>query len=533
MFHVGLFYLFEMPKAADPWAFESYQNTIHQYSAKLRVSDTAYLTQNHMILSQNILSSLMGSILLVLPSACLAGTGVVILPLNLTQTWAGFFSLIIIALAYTLAILEDVTFLRKSKPMLLGATLIWLAILIFYRQQGDTALAVQAFKENLTAYMELLLFIMVSMAYLNAMEDMQIFNGLRVRLVNLNLGYRPLFWITGTLVFFISSVINGLTSSLLMGAVVVAVGKDNPRFVSLACLNIVIACNAGGTFSPLGGISTLFVWQEGVLKFTDFFTLFLPCLVNFLVPATLMHFAVPEGKPTLSAQSVRMHRGARRIMLFFGLTITLAVVFNMVLELPPAAGMMAGLALLELLSFYLMKTENRARLKSAIYPLEPKLIDETEGSGPSQWARSYAVFDQIGRLEWDSLLFFYGAMVGVGGLGFIGYLDLVSNWLYGQHSASVANILIGLSSAFIDNGTLMFAVLNMHPDLPQGEWLLVTLTLGVGGSLLAIGSAPGIGLLGLGKGHYSFGSHMKWCPVILLGYFAAIGTHFLINSRFF
>jgi Na+/H+ antiporter NhaD/arsenite permease-like protein len=124
-------------------------------------------------------------------------------------------------------------------------------------------------------------------------------------------------------------------------------------------------------------------------------------------------------------------------------------------------------------------------------------------------------------------------MLGIGGLGFIGYLDLVSQWLYGQHDPSVANVLIGLLSAFVDNGTLMFAVLSMHPDIPQGQWLLLTLTLGVGGSLLAIGSAPGIGLLGVTKGQYSFVAHLKWCPVILLGYFASIGVHFLVNARFF
>lgn len=139
----------------------------------------------------------------------------------------------------------------------------------------------------------------------------------------------------------------------------------------------------------------------------------------------------------------------------------------------------------------------------------------------------------MGRLEWDTLLFFYGAMVGIGGLGFIGYLDAVSAWLYGQHNATLANVLIGRSSAFVDNGTLMFAVLSMRPDLPEGQWLLVTLPLGLGGSLLAIGSAPGIALLGMTKGQYGFSSHLKWCPVILLGYFAAIGVHFVVNSRCF
>lgn len=471
-----------------------------------------------------------GGLLLALPALSCAAAETAVEPLDLTHHWVGYCSLAVIVLAYIAAMLEEVTELRKSKPMLLGASLVWLAIFLVYRQHGDPQPAIHAFRENLLAYIELLLFIMVSMTYLNAMEDMRVFDALRVRLVSLNLGYRPLFWITGALVFFISSVVNGLTAGLLMGAVVVAVGRQNPRFVSLACINIVVASNAGGSFSPLGGISTLFVWQKGMAEFTEFFNLFLPCLVNFLIPAMAMHFAVPRAMPAVETQAVSLQRGAKRVMFLFGVTISLAVAFDMFLRLPPAAGMMAGLSLLQFLSFYLMKTESRQTRRGAqllVYPAEPDIAPEIFAN------QGYDIFEKVGRLEWDTLLFFYGAMMGIGGLGFIGYLDAVSGWLYGQHSPTLANILIGLSSAFVDNGTLMFAVLTMHPDIPQGQWLLITLTLGVGGSLLAIGSAPGIGLLGLTKGQYSFSAHLKWCPVILLGYFASIGVHFLVNSRYF
>ena len=136
-------------------------------------------------------------------------------------------------------------------------------------------------------------------------------------------------------------------------------------------------------------------------------------------------------------------------------------------------------------------------------------------------------------MDWDTLLFFYGAMMMIGALGFIGYLDAIAHFLFGQISPTVANISIGLSSAFVDNGTLMFAVLSMHPDLPTGQWLLLTLTLGVGGSLLAIGSAPGVALLGQIKEGYTFVFHIRWMPVILLGYFASIAVHFWINARYF
>lgn len=467
-----------------------------------------------------------------LPIMSWAGEGATPKPLDLTQTWAGYFSLVVIVVAYIAAMFEDVTFLRKSKPMLLGASLVWIAILVHYQQIGDTELALRAFKENLQAFFELLLFIMVSMSYLNVMEDMRVFDALRVRLLRLNMGYKSLFWITGIIAFLLSTMVNGLTTGLLVGAVAIAVGKQNPKFVSLAAINIVVACNAGGSFSPLGGISTLFVWQGGVLKFTDFFLLFLPCVVNFLVPALMMSFAVPRGVPKIEIETIELHRGTKRIIALFVVTISLAVVFNMALELPPAAGMMAGLSLLQFFSFYLMKTSDLFTLIPETNPLDENDTARSELKD-LQRGQSFLIFEKIGRLEWDTLFFFYGAMVGIGGLGFIGYLDAVSGWLFGEHSPTVANILIGLSSAFVDNGTLMFAVLNMHPDLPMGQWLLVTLTLGVGGSLLAIGSAPGIGLMGIAKGKYTFASHMKWCPAILLGYFAAIGTHLLVNAHLF
>jgi Na+/H+ antiporter NhaD/arsenite permease-like protein len=451
--------------------------------------------------------------------------------LDLTHHWAGYFSLVVMVIAYIAAMFEDVTELRKSKPMLLASALIWFAIVFAYQQQGNDQLAVAAFKSNLQTYIELLLFIMVSMTYLNAMEDMRIFDALKVWLVSKHLSYRQLFWITGFMVFFLSSVVNGLTAGLLMGAVAVAVGKDSPKFVSLACINIVIATNAGGSFSPLGGISTLFVWQHGILEFFQFFKLFVPCLVNFLVPALIMHFTLPKDKPTVETEQVKLPRGAKRIIFLFAVTICLAVGFDMTLHLPAAAGMMAGLSLLQFFYFYLHKTTESSNSKA---------LGQNVFSGPDVHDISsfyekgrLDVFEKVGRLEWDTLLFFYGAMMGIGGLGYIGYLDAVSHMLYGQLNPTLANILIGLSSAFVDNGTLMFAVLTMNPDIPQGQWLLLTLTLGVGGSLLAIGSAPGIGLMGQAKGQYTFSSHMKWLPAILLGYFAAIGVHFLVNAGSF
>ena len=434
--------------------------------------------------------------------------------INLTHHIVGYLSVALTIFAYIAAMSEDITELRKSKPMVLSAALVWFAICIYYALHGEAKTASLAFESNLLAYVELLLFILVSMTYLNTMTERGVFNALRVLLLNKQFSYRQLFWITGGLAFLLSMVINGLTVGLLMGAVVVAVGEDKPKFIALACLNVVIAANAGGTVSPLGGISTLFVWQHKILHFTEFFALMLPCLVNFLVPASIMFFSVPKEKPAVTHQDIWLRRGSKRIVFLFVLTLAITVSSNVLLELPPAAGMMAGLGLLQMFSYYLMKSENATF------------------TGVEKRTRTLDIFESVRDIDWDTLLFFYGAMMIIGAVGFLGYLDLVAHFLFGEINVTLANIMIGLSSAFVDNGTLMFAVLTMHPDIPNGQWLLLTLTLGVGGSLLAIGSAPGVGLLGQIK-EYTFGFHLRWMPAVLLGYFLSIATHFWVNSAGF
>lgn len=469
--------------------------------------------------------------LLFLPSSVFAGevsgTGNAA-SLNLTHHIVGYLSILITVSAYVAAMSEDVIDLRKSKPMVLGSALVWFAICIYYALHGEAKVAAVAFESNLLAYIELLLFILVSMTYLNAMEERGIFDGLRIWLLNKQFSYRQLFWITGFLAFGLSTVVSGLAVGLLMGAVAAAVGKKNPKFIGLACVNIVVAVNAGGTFCPLGGISTLFVWQRNILHFREFFALAIPCLINFLVPATVMHFCVPKETPAVSSRAIMLRRGSKRIMFLFALTLIITVWANVYLLLPPAAGMMAGLAMLQFFSYYLTKTVKNQESHFA-YAYKFFGVDVPIGNEK----QDFDIYKNVSNIEWDTLLFFYGAMMIIGALSFIGYLDAVALFLFGQHSPTEANIIIGLSSAFVDNGTLMFAVLSMHPDLAPGQWLLLTLTLGVGGSLLAIGSAPGVGLLGQIKEGYSFGYHMRWMPIILLGYIASIATHFWINASYF
>ncbi|MDD5613165.1 MAG: sodium:proton antiporter NhaD, partial [Gallionella sp.] len=285
-----------------------------------------------------------------------------------------------------------------------------------------------------------------------------------------------------------------------------------------------VAANAGGAFSPFGDITTLMVWQksistpQGHIGFWTFFYLFIPALVNFIVPGIIMHLFVPNGSPESGGKLTQMKRGAPTVIALFIVTIALAVFFHGVLGLPPVMGMLTGMALLKFFAFYLRKTTS-GRAQAHVSELgTPDAFD---------------IYREVARSEWDTLFFFYGVVMCVGGLGFIGYLAILSESLYGGWGATNANIAIGVISALVDNIPVMFAVLTMQPDMSMGEWLLVTLTAGVGGSLLSIGSAAGVALMGQARGTYTFFAHLKWTPVIALGYAASIATHLLLNHQLF
>ncbi|PSU36236.1 sodium:proton antiporter [Photobacterium lutimaris] len=449
---------------------------------------------------------------------------------DLTQSTVGYASLIIFGLAYCLVMGEEYLQLRKSKPVLLAAGLIWLMIGFVYQQQGQIELAKAALEHNLLEYAELLLFLLVAMTYISAMEERRLFDSLQAWMVGKGFNFRSLFWLTGFLSFVISPIADNLTTALLMCAVVMKVGGSNLRFINIACINIVVAANAGGAFSPFGDITTLMVWQTGLVSFTQFFDLFIPSLVNYVIPAAIMSFFVPKTRPNTASEYVELKRGARRIVFLFILTIATAVAFHALVHFPPVIGMMMGLAYLQFFGFYLRKTLPRSLEKKKALAIANKDDEALKRIGS---VVPFDVFKRVSHAEWDTLLFFYGVVMCVGGLSLLGYLGLVSEVMYTQWNPVWANVMVGILSAIVDNIPVMFAVLTMQPELSLGNWLLVTLTAGVGGSLLSIGSAAGVALMGAAHGKYTFFGHLKWMPVIALGYVASIVCHLLLNNHLF
>jgi Na+/H+ antiporter NhaD/arsenite permease-like protein len=463
-----------------------------------------------------------------LPTLALASEAATGTRIDLTSDFFGISALILFIAAYGVVISEEFLHVRKSKPVIIAAGLIWILVGIGYALNGDTHTAEAAIRFNILEFAELMLFLLAAMTYINTMDERQVFKALRAWLVSRGFSLRQIFWITGLLAFFISPFADNLTTALLMGAVVLAVAAGNRAFIVVALINIVVAANAGGAYSPFGDITTLMVWQKQKAAFFQFFDLFIPSAVNWLVPAFLMSLSISKSKPQGVQEEIKVRKGGFVVIGLFIFTICLAVVGHNYLNLPPVLGMMTGLGLLKVYGYFIRKND-LAKFRHDPPP-GPEALDLDMQDHFKPKARPFDIFISMKRAEWDTLMFFYGVVLCVGGLGTVGYLALASNAMYAGLGPTPANILVGVLSAIVDNIPVMYAVLTMNPDMNLHQWLLATLTAGVGGSMLSIGSAAGVALMGQARGTYTFFAHLRWSWAIILGYAASIWVHILVNG---
>ena len=446
---------------------------------------------------------------------------------DFTGSGIGLIALAIFVFAYLLVVLEERLHLRKSKPVVIAAGVLWILVAVAYAAHPDAKTLPDNHLEQRVLhyageYGALFLFLMVAMTYISTIAAHNVFLWLNGWLVSRGFSLRAVYWATGTLAFCISPIADNLTTALLMGAVAIAVGQGNVKFLAAACTNIVIAANAGGAFSPFGDITTLMVWQAGKVHTLEFFRLLLPSLVNWLIPAVIMHFTVPQGRPAARQQNVALEPGWWVVILLFLATIVTAVAFHAAFHLPPFLGMTTGLGYFFLYGWFRHLQHKR------------NLTD-----------RPFNAFKNVAEVEWDTMLFFFGVILCVGALQEMMFLQQASTWLYDPVAglgATWANVGIGLLSALIDNVPVMFAVLGMNPVMDAAapgvlhtptadyQWLLVTLTAGVGGSLLSVGSAAGVALMGAAHGIYTFGRHLRFLPGIALGYAGSIATHWWLSA---
>ncbi len=416
---------------------------------------------------------------------------------HLTTTFVGIFSLVVFVVGYYVIAAEEKYHINKAIPALFIGTFIFMMIGVYYWVNGmdKEPLALEV-DHLILEIAEIFFFLMVAMTYIETLIERNVFNTLKYNLTSKGYSYKKLFWITGILAFFISPVADNLTTALILSTVLITIEKERKEFLVPAAINIVVAANAGGAWSPFGDITTLMAWTAEKAGFIDFFYLFPASIIGWVVTAWLLSLFVPNDKPHFDASKEKkeeIYPGGRVTMALGVITIVSAVLSHQLFHLPAMWGMMFGLSLLKLYSYRLKRKYN------------------TEVN----------IFQSISKIEHDTLLFFVGILAAVGGLHFLGFLDMAAK-LYTIVGPDAVNIGVGFLSAIVDNVPVMSAVLKSNPNMGMDQWLLVTMTAGIGGSLISFGSAAGVGVMGKLRGIYTFGAHLKYAWTILIGYILSI-----------
>ena len=424
---------------------------------------------------------------------------------DLTMTWVGLLSMAIFVVAYYFVATEDKYHLDKAKPALFAGTFIFMLIGIYFMINGKDPEPLHVNIQHLILEIaEIFFFLFVAMTFIETMIEMGVFNKLKYNLVSKGHDYKKLFWITGIIAFFLSPIADNLTTALILSTVLLTIDKDNKQFLVVGAINIVVAANAGGAWSPFGDVTTLMAWTAGKGTFVDFLYLLPASIVGYAITAVLLSRFVPEGKPAFDADSEEnptMMKGSKVVMGLGVFTIAMAVLSHQLFHFPAMWGMMFGLSVLKL------------------YTYRMKIVHKNN---------DLDIFDQMSKVENNTLLFFFGILASVGALYFLGWLQLAAQ-VYDPAVAgpTISNIGVGFLSAIVDNVPVMSAVIKANPTMGLDQWMLVTLTAGVGGSMISFGSAAGVGVMGKLHGIYTFGAHMKYAWTIVIGYFASIAVWYL------
>ena len=414
----------------------------------------------------------------------------------------GWLLLAIFIVGYYFIAAEEKYHINKAKPALFTGTVMFMLLGAYYAFQG---LNMQPFETEIAHLIleisEIFFFLFVAMTYIEALIERGVFNALKTKLIAKGYGYKQLFWVTGFMAFFISPVADNLTTALILSTVLITINRTNKAFLVPAAINVVVAANAGGAWSPFGDITTLMAWTANKGQFIDFIFLFPASFLGWIATAYLLSRFVPDEHPNKEdddADNIKILKGGKVIIALGVFTIAMAVISKQVMHLPPMWGMLFGLSVLKLYA-YKLKIHHDEDIQ---------------------------IYSSMSKIENDTLLFFFGILAAVGALHFAGFLGHAVK-LYEMFDPTYVNIGVGFLSAVVDNVPVMSAVLKANPDLPLAQWMLVTLTAGVGGSLISFGSAAGVGVMGKLKGIYTFGSHMKLSWTILVGYIISVAVWFV------
>jgi NhaD family Na+/H+ antiporter len=416
---------------------------------------------------------------------------------------------LIFIIGYTLIVFENSLKLNKTVPALLTGVLIW--TVIFTQNTNNLPFFQQGLSRNLAKIAEILFFLKGAMIIVELIDLHKGFNIIS-KIVRTDNKVK-LLWLIGLLTFFLSAVLDNLTTSIVLISLLRRLIPNQEDRIWYASV-VIIAANAGGAWSPIGDVTTTMLWIGGkTSSWLLIKSLFLPSLICLVFPITILSFHKNfRGKKILYPEQKEVQQEqllSSKIMLFVGLGALLFVpIFKILTQLPPYMGMMLAMAIVWLVSEYIHPEEDFSEEKKDLYLAQ----------------------NALSRIDFSSILFFFGILLAIAGLE---SLHLLAD-LAGQMTSFLPNknwvaLSLGISSAIIDNVPLVAAAMAMYTEaIDDTFWHFLAYTAGTGGSMLIIGSAAGVAVMGLEKISFIwYFKKISWLAAV--GYFAGAVFYLIFN----
>lgn len=409
--------------------------------------------------------------------------------------------LLMALLAILGVIFEEVTHVSKSMVVLFFGSLAWIIMFIAAPDAAHREQIHAAFNHNIMDIAGLWLFLMATMTFVAYLNKKGLIDSVIFKILPKRISERKLLFLTALFCFVFSSIADNITATLVSMALVLSLRLELKKALRFATL-VVFAVNSGGVAMITGDVTTLMIFLAGKVQITHLMLLSLPALAAVMLLAALLSVGMNGDVVIEPGTKVHSQKVGRMVALIFFLTIFATILSSLLFDIPPTLTFLAGLSVMFLVAHY----------------LEENVVNDP-------------ILEYIRAIEFETLLFFLGILLLVGMLQFIGVLSSLTA-LYDMMPSLAANFLMGLLSALIDNVPLTAALLKSDLEMNVAEWMGLTYAVGVGGSLLIIGSAAGIVAMSKLPG-LTFMSYFRcFGPLLfafLFGFLAVYGVGLIIS----
>ena len=392
--------------------------------------------------------------------------------------------IIIVSIGFLSIIAEDLIKVNKAKSTLFWGTLAWIVYFISSSGSGHTEAASEALNENLLDIATLWLFLFSAMTFVAYLSEKGVIEIIAGFLLPKQLSEKGLLFFIGTFSFIFSSLADNITATLVSLTILLGLNIDRDKLIKYAIV-VIYGVNAGGVSLITGDVTTLMIFLADKVSISDLLMLVLPAFTSVILLCILMSFGM-NGRIDVTTQKHTLSSVDTVISALFFFTIIGVIFGNVLFSIPPVLSFLFGLSVMFMVA---------------------RVLDRDE-----------PILDYVRKIEFDTLLFFLGVLLLVGMLKEIGVLELFLE-AYKQTPTLIANYVVGITSALFDNVPLTSAILKSGIDMANNEWLALTFSVGVGGALLAIGSAAGV--IAMSKiPELTFMRYLRFFPQLFIAYTA-------------